>query len=391
MKNRLENFIDEKGGLSKNQGSGKKNSRTSDHLMVIKYLIDKRVKNGKTKLYTCFVDVRKAYDCTRREKLLYKLLTEYGVGGNFLQMLQAMYTNHEVFVRVAGGLLQPILTTIVLKQGCGISPLLFNLFIDKITTIFDETCDPVSMGDESLSCLLWADDLVLLSSTPVGLQNAISKTHMFYSELGLEMNTKKTKVLVFNSRGLKITKHNFFVDGRPLDIVDKYQYLGIILKASGSFQFAMSELLDKANRAWFAISNVLYQHKKLAVRKALLLFDSLIRPIFLYATELWLPFIISKKGLEDFTCLMKYWEKFQPEVLNQKVSRLLLSVHKKCSRLAVLGELGRYPVMLPALKLCIKYQSQIENTDKSSFIYKVMQDMKTNPQIDCWNLLCRQN
>ena len=147
----------------------------------------------------------------------------------------------------------------------------------------------------------------------------------------------------------------------------------------------MSELLDKANRAWFAISNVLYQHKKLAVRKALLLFDSLIRPIFLYATELWLPFIISKKGLEDFTCLMKYWEKFQPEVLNQKVSRLLLSVHKKCSRLAVLGELGRYPVMLPALKLCIKYQSQIENTDKSSLIYKVMQDMRTNPQIDCWN------
>ena len=147
----------------------------------------------------------------------------------------------------------------------------------------------------------------------------------------------------------------------------------------------MDELLDKAKKAWFAISNVLYQHKKLAVKKALQLFDSLIRPIFLYCSELWLPFIISKRGLEDYNCLMKFWEKFQPEVLNQKVSRLLLSVHKKCSRLAVLGELGRYPVFLPALKLCIKYQNHIDNVDRNSLIYKVMQDMKRNPQIDCWN------
>ena len=62
-----------------------------------------------------------------------------------------------------------------------------------------------------------------------------------------------------------------------------YQYLGIHIKPSGSMQFGANELLAKANRAWFAISNVLYQHKKLAVKKALLLFDSLIKPIFFYA------------------------------------------------------------------------------------------------------------
>ena len=83
LKNRLQYFIDEKNCLSKNQGSGKKLSRTSDHLLVIKFFIDKVVKSGKKKLYTCFVDVKKAYDCTLRELLWYKLLTEYGVGGNF--------------------------------------------------------------------------------------------------------------------------------------------------------------------------------------------------------------------------------------------------------------------------------------------------------------------
>ena len=123
----------------------------------------------------------------------------------------------------------------------------------------------------------------------------------------------------------------------------------------------------------------------MAVRKALQLFDSLIRPIFLYAAEFWLPFIISKKGFENEKNLMKFWESFQPEILNQKVSRMLLSVHKKCSRLAVLGELGRYPVLFPALKLCLKYQYQICGLDKKTLIYKTVQEMKNQPGLDSWN------
>ena len=95
LKNRLEDFLNEKMCLSLNQGSGKKGSRTSDHLMVIKLLIDKMVKMGKKKLYACFVDVKKAFDCTSREILFKKLLTEYGVGGNFLCTIRSMYDNHE--------------------------------------------------------------------------------------------------------------------------------------------------------------------------------------------------------------------------------------------------------------------------------------------------------
>ena len=110
---------------------------------------------------------------------------------------------------------------------------------------------------------------MLLSSTPEGLQKAINKTYSFYNDLGLEMNTKKTKVMVFNVRGLKITDFNFTVGHSPLEVVDQYQYFGIKFQPSGSLIFGAGELFDKANRAWFAISNVLYQHNKMAVTKAL--------------------------------------------------------------------------------------------------------------------------
>ena len=149
-------------------------------------------------------------------------------------------------------------------------------------------------------------------------------------------------------------------------------------------QFAVNELFDKASRAWFSISNILYQHKKLAVKEALQLFDSLIRPILLYASEFWLPFLIPKKGFDNVNNLMKSWESFQPEILNQKVCRLLLSVHKRCSRLAVLGELGRYPVFVPAIKLCLKYQYHLNKTGHDSLIGRALLDMKSDPQLDCW-------
>ena len=122
----------------------------------------------------------------------------------------------------------------------------------------------------------------------------------------------------------------------------------------------------------------------MAVSKALKLFDSLIKPIFSYAVEFWLPFIIPKKGFDDPASFLKVWESFRPEILNQKVCRLLLSVHKRCSRLAVLGELGRYPVLLPALKQCLKYQYQIDRTNTSSLLHSAMSDMKNNPQVDTW-------
>ena len=235
--------------------------------MVIKFLIDKIVKGERKKLYACFVDIKKAFDCTNRELLFYKLLSEYAVGGSFLKILQSLYDNHEVFVRLSDGLLKPILTTIGLKQGCGISPLLFNLFINKVGDIYDQSCDPVSLDDQEVNALLWADDLMILSTTPTGLQNAIDKTDRFYNDLGLEMNKTKTKVMIFNLRGIKITTHIFTVGGHPIEIVDCYQYLGIKLKPSGSLQFAASELFDKASRAWYAISNVLYQHKKTCSQK----------------------------------------------------------------------------------------------------------------------------
>ena len=66
-----------------------------------------------------------------------------------------------------------------------------------------------------------------------------------------------------------------------------------------------------------------------------------------------------------------------PETINQKVCRLLLSVHKKSFRLAVLGELGRYPYLIKALSQCLKYEwSLVNNTAPSSVIGGALKEME---------------
>ena len=185
-------------GIINLQGSGKKGFRTADHLLVVKFLPDKYVKQQGKYLYTCFVDLRKAFDTVPRIKLFYSLLHDYSIGGKFLKFLQEIYTENQIFVKLSDGLLQPFTTTTGVKQGCVFSPTLFNLFINKICEIFDESCKPVKINNVNVSCLLWADDLLLFSETAEGLQNAINKMNDFYEKLDLKINIKKTKIIIFN-------------------------------------------------------------------------------------------------------------------------------------------------------------------------------------------------
>ena len=109
--------------------------------------------------------------------------------------------------------------------------------------------------------------------------------------------------------------------------------------------------------------------------------DSLIRPIALYSCEFWLPNILTKKNFSSKEALLRSWESLEFKVLNQKLCRLLLSVHKRCSRLAALGELGRYPSFIFALKKCLKYEWSLQNCDKDSLIGKAMREMANKPYL----------
>jgi hypothetical protein len=155
--------------------------------------------------------------------------------------------------------------------------------------------------------------------------------------------------MIFNARGVLLDKdphHKFHAHGHVLKVVPEYTYLGIKLTPSGAASHGAEELFMKARRSWFSISNLIYKHKRMSTDKALQIFDQLLSSIGLYNCESWLPLVMTKKSLNDQNSVLSHWESFQLETLNQKICRMILGVHKKSSRLATLGELGRFPLFI---------------------------------------------
>ena len=79
-------------------------------------------------------------------------------------------------------------------------------------------------------------------------------------------------------------------------------------------------------------------------------------------------------------------EVFIPETLNQQFCRLILSVHKKTSRLAVLGELGHYPLLTTSFVQTLKYKWSITLQDSNNLICDALAEMENlyNSGEDCW-------
>jgi hypothetical protein len=182
-------------------------------------------------------------------------------------------------------------------------------------------------------------------------------------------------------------KYNFVLNEKKVEIVDEYQYLGLKLRPSGSMTMAVQELHDKASRAWFGISNVVYTNKRMEVDKIFSLFDSLVTPVALYGCEFWLPLILQKKCFNSKQNLLNFWEDLPCEKINQKCARMTLSVNRKTSRMAVLGELGRYPLFIKALSQCINYKMSLLGPNKpSSLVTCAVREMQTmaSSGVDCW-------
>jgi len=253
---------------------------------VLKTLIDQQISKPAGKLYACFVDFRKAFDSVWRNGLFYKLLSS-GIGGNFFKIIKSMYSNVRYCVKTPNGLSPYFQSSCGVRQGCNLSPLLFNLYLNDLPNILNSRAsDPLILQDTPINSLFWADDLVLLSKSESGLKECLRTLDQFCSIWKLSINEKKTKVMIFTKNGRTNSQHSTYkIQGRTIDITTSYTYLGVDLTPSGSFNRANKQLRLKALRASFKLKSLLSTNFNPSIRLALDLFNSCIKPILLYCGE----------------------------------------------------------------------------------------------------------
>ena len=372
---RLDNFLNENRVISKTQIGFQKQARTSDHMFVLRTLIEKYTYQSKARLFTCFIDFRKAFDSVLHQALFLKL-QNLGISGLFYNIVKNMYLGNKLRIRIGNSLTEEFESELGVRQGDTLSPNLFKIFINDLPRIFDEDCDAVSLGDCNLNCLMYADDVILLSKSEIGLQNCLEKLEAYCKRWCLDININKTKTIVFNKTG-KLLPYKFYFDGELIENVKTYKYLGVVFAASGSFSHARTDLYKRALKAFFKLKSI-FGDLSPNIDTSLHIFDHTVKPILLYGSEIWglcSPSSTALKNETEFK-LEKAYSNYECEKLTTKYYKYVLGVHKKSTNLAVYGELGRTPYFIDIIGGVIKYFKRIQNMESDSLLAQSLNTSK---------------
>ena len=170
--------------------------------------------------------------------------------------------------------------------------------------------------------LMYADDVVLVGDTVLELQRKINILEIFCEKWGMEVNLKKTKVVVFRNDGRTSKSDRFFYTNRSVEIVIYYRYLGLIFSKKFMVQSIINLGLTGRESSQSCEENDMKSgHPKLHL--CFKIFDSRIVPILCYESEIW-----------------GHTYPDQIEKIHVNFCKLVLGVSKTASNSAVLGECG---------------------------------------------------
>ena len=335
----------ENGIISENQLGFMPGNRTSDALIVLFNLVQKYCFINNTYIYACFVDFKKAFDCIPRQILFEKLLS-YNITGNFYNSIKNMYTHDLACIGIGDKLTESFNVNQGVKQGCILSPLLFNIFISDLPKSLGEgDSSPVHIDEnKTLNSLIWADDLLMVSETESGLNNMLKNLENYTKANLIKVNLSKTKCMIFNKTG-RLIRRKFCLGHEKVEVVREYKYLGFLITTSFSMHAALTDLKDKGMRSYGAMKTKLGCLFRKHILITTHLFDSLVKPVLLYASDFWGSLKLPK---------------YNPvENLHIKFCKELLGVQVQTTNIAVLSEIGRIPLTLYGKKNASKNWERI--------------------------------
>jgi hypothetical protein len=260
-------------------------------------IIRRRFCNGLC-TYVAFIDFRKAYDTVPHEALLLKL-RKAGVTGRCLNFIRSLYTQGKIKLQTGGEYIgTEVAIEIGERQGCPISPVAFNVYINDLPVVLEGTGVMVPGLERLVSCLLFADDLAVLASTPKKLATSLRRRVTAWARLhGMSFGIKKCGVMAFGPdegpgnhidgmARLRAFGDRMTLGRQPVPIVDQYVYLGLPFSPNLDLEVMTKNREEKGTKALGALFPVLGCSRiPLPIRVQIV--KSCLVPVLTYGCELW--------------------------------------------------------------------------------------------------------
>ena len=118
-----------------------------------------------------------------------------GIKGGLLTLLRCLFDGAEIAVRIGGQMTRKIPMGSGLLQGSLLSPIFFNVFIDSLLRILRRRHPSFLLGNSRVSSLLYADDIVLVSSSEENLQSMLDTCEQHSIDHGYVFSPSKCEII----------------------------------------------------------------------------------------------------------------------------------------------------------------------------------------------------
>ena len=156
-------------------------------------------------MYFCFIDYAKAFDCVDHNKL-WKILQEMGIpdhltclyaGQEAICFLRNLYAGQEAIIRTGHGTTGWFKIGKGVRQGCILSPCLFNLHAEYImkNAGLEEAQAGIKIARKNINNLRYTDDTTLMAESKEQLKSLLMKVKEESEKVGLKLNIQKTKIM----------------------------------------------------------------------------------------------------------------------------------------------------------------------------------------------------
>uniref|UniRef100_A0A096LQF6 Reverse transcriptase domain-containing protein n=1 Tax=Poecilia formosa TaxID=48698 RepID=A0A096LQF6_POEFO len=202
------------------------NRQTHDSIRRAVHITD-HITKEKSSAVLLSLDAEKAYD-TLGWEFLFQVMKRFGFCDRFIQCIKNVYSSPKARIKINGSLSNQITLQRGCRQGCPLSPLLFNLFIEPLAQVIREEAglEGVTIGNVENKICLYADDvLVVIKNPESGIPLLMNILETYGRLSGYKLNIQKTQILTLNFVPSRQLVNSFQFNWRQLQI----EYLGIIL------------------------------------------------------------------------------------------------------------------------------------------------------------------
>jgi hypothetical protein len=293
---RLEGTLSAEGLLAREQAGFRAGEECVGQAAALLEVLQRRRVSGR-RTYAMFVDLSKAYDVVPHGALFAKM-EQLGVRGRMLAFVRSLYASSELQVRMPLGTSPVIRLKRGVRQGCPLSPILFDIFINDVYGLPDEPrrglgvyVPGVPEEEGRVAGLLFADDLVALAASRRAMRRQADRVSEWCATWEMKVGIQKCGVMCIEPAEKeggqeRMREAPIRISGQDVPVVDEYTYLGLTFRRDLDLEVMMHGRLVKAKRAWGMMRPFLGTASvPLAARVAVL--RSVILATLLYGGELW--------------------------------------------------------------------------------------------------------